>query len=393
MAHFAVSGNHFSEEDIFLNFQKADFDSVWGDLSPDSLSDDEQVLFEQPETVVHTEIGLWKELEPLQTVLTPLKNMETISKMDDSGNESVDKFDQIFNQAIINKTTENIMNDPMLSSSFELATPQHPFEEDLLLPEDPNEDATDIYSPRSTVYYSSSAEDEEVEDNLSTSNSTKASKVNNSPPPHGYPNSIHSYSQLSTKTGINDDVSNDMEEEEPTSINIIQTDSTLKAKDKSLSIKKVSFKPRNRRRQRKSRVYEVTISEPVKKSPKKKTFANGKAKLYAVKPLADPSAEKARLNAINAKKNRDFKKREKEIIAQEVASLRHENGTLKKTAAAMRKRAAEAESELRRLQAAIRSNQLEDVIKAAGKKHKESDKLSFLDITSSSDTDLQSLWS
>jgi predicted nucleic acid-binding Zn-ribbon protein len=140
-------------------------------------------------------------------------------------------------------------------------------------------------------------------------------------------------------------------------------------------------------------VYEVTISEPVKKSPKKKTFANGKAKLYAVKPLADPSAEKARLNAINAKKNRDFKKREKEIIAQEVASLRHENGTLKKTAAAMRKRAAEAESELRRLQAAIRSNQLEDVIKAAGKKHNESDKLSFLDITSSSDTDLQSLWS
>jgi hypothetical protein len=44
-----------------------------------------------------------------------------------------------------------------------------------------------------------------------------------------------------------------MEEEEPTSINIIQTDSTLKAKDKSLSIKNITyFKPRNRRRQKKS---------------------------------------------------------------------------------------------------------------------------------------------
>ena len=397
MAHFTVNDNivnRCSEDDVFLNFQKADFDSVWGDLTTDSLSDDEQILFEEP-TVIHAEIGLWEDLEPLQPIFKASNNMEVISRMEDSGNESGDKFDHIFNQGIINNT-EHIRNDPMMSSSFELVTPQHPFEEALLLPEDPTEDTSDQYSPRSSIYYPSSAEDEEVEDNLSTNKTTESSKINNSPPPHGYPNSIHSYSQLvSAETNINQhDVSNDMEEDEPTSIQIkSQTDAASKAKDKSLSIKNTSpFKTKSRRRQRKSRVIEITISEPVKNSPKKKTFANGKAKLYAVKPLVDPTAEKARLNAINAKKNRDFKKREKDMIAQEVVSLRHENGTLKRTAAAMRRRAADAESELRRLQAAIRTNQLEDIIKAAGKKQKESDKMSFHDITSSSDTDLQSLW-
>jgi phage shock protein A len=45
-------------------------------------------------------------------------------------------------------------------------------------------------------------------------------------------------------------------------------------------------------------MFKITISEPSKISPKKRTFANGKSKLYTMKALADPEAEKARQNAI-----------------------------------------------------------------------------------------------
>ena len=392
MAHFTVSDNHIvnnlSEYDASLKFQTDDFDSVWGSLSLDSLSDDEQILFQEPENSIHENIGLWKDLEPLQPVFKQSKNMNTISRIDDSGNESGDKFDHIFNQGIIN-SREDIKNDPMMSSSFELATPQHPFEEDLLLPEDPTEDTLYIHSPRSTVYYPSSAEDEEVENNVSAKTITGASKIDNSPPPHGYPNSIHSYSQPSVDINIDSDGCNDMEEDELKSNKVNETVTVHKYDNRHLNVKNVSpFKAKNRRRQRKSRVFTLTISEPVKNSPKRKTFSNGKAKLYAVKPLANPAAEKARLNAINAKKNRDLKKKEKDIMAKEVVSLREENGTLRKSAAAMRRRAAEAEAELRRLRAAITANQLEDIIKAAGKKQKDSD----VDITNISDTDVELLW-
>jgi len=82
-----------------------------------------------------------------------------------------------------------------------------------------------------------------------------------------------------------------------------------------------------------------------------------------------------------------LKKRERELIAREVVTLKEENGELKRSAAAMRKRAAEAEAQLRQLQAAIRANQLESIIKASGNKG------SYLNISNDSDMDNESdLW-
>jgi len=345
----------------FLTFQKADFDSVWGDFSSDSLSDNEQVLFEEPSTVTEGEISLWKELESIAPIFKYSDNMETMPRMEDSGIESGDSFDRIFNKGIMSNTTQLVGDDPMVSSTFDLATPQHPFEEDLLLPEDPMEDSSDIQSPTPTIHYPSSSEEEDAE-----GSTNGASNIQSSPPPTGYPHSIHSYSQLSVEKPSNNDVSEDIVVDEPVVTEISQEDTSSQTKDKALSIQNVSpFKSKGRRRQRKSRVYQVTISEPAKTSPKKKTFSNGKAKLYALKALADPEMERARQNAINAKKNRELKKKERELITREVVTLKQENGALKRSAAAMRKRASDAEAELRRLQAAIRANQLEDIIKAA----------------------------
>lgn len=360
MANFPVYDNQvivndISEKDVFLNFQKADFDSVWGDFSSDSLSDSEQVLFQQPEEVTTAEKDLWKELETIQPVFKYSNSMES-----SCGIEIGNKFDRVFNEGIINNS-EMMKDDPMMSSSFELTTPQHPFEETLQLPED---DMEDIDSPRSTILYPSSPDGEDTEDVTYTTKTPDVSVVQPSPPPTGYPNSIHSYSQLSTGHDVSDDVI--VVEDEPLTYELVQEESTSEVKDKLLGVQNTSpFKSKGRRRQKKSRVFKVTISGTVKDSPKKKTFANGKQKLYARKEQTDPESEKARQNAINAKRNRDLKKKEKEMIAHEVVTLKKENGTLKKNAAGFRKRAMEAERELRRLRAAIAANQLMDVIKAA----------------------------
>jgi len=346
-----------------LNFQKADFDSVWGDFSSDSLSDSDQVLFEEPVTSTSSEASLWKELEKIQPTITyPNNNMEITAQ--ESAVFGGDSFDRIFNNGLL----KNTQNDPMVSSSFDLGTPQHPFEEVLSLPEETIDSECDMSSPKSVIYYPSSPDGEEaVEDAVSDN----ASKAYSSPPPTGYPNSIHSYSQLPvTNNKENIDFSDDVIiEEETVESNDAsgETQTSDVVKDKTLSIQNLSpFKSRNRRRQRKPRVFRVTLTQaPSKISPKKKTFANGKAKLYTQKPLNDPEAEKARQNAINAKKNRELKKKERDMFAKQVVSLKEENNTLKKSAAAMRKRASDAEAELRRLQAAIRANQLVDIIKAA----------------------------
>ena len=81
MANFTVNDhqivNDISENEVFLNFQKADFDSVWGDFSSDSLSDSDQVLFEEPVTSTSSEASLWKELE--NSPFNKRKNKEVVS--------------------------------------------------------------------------------------------------------------------------------------------------------------------------------------------------------------------------------------------------------------------------------------------------------------------------
>merc|ERR1712141_807773 len=273
--------------------------------------------------------------------------------------ERNDKFDRIFNEGLFSHT-EYIKNDPMVSSSLELATPQHPFEERLSFPEDTLED---VDSPKSSIYYPSSPDGEEADEAAAEESTNIAS-----PPPTGYPHSIHSYSQVSSAAPMIGDNNAEIIVEDAINENAAtpSDDTTSQIKDKTLGIQNSSpFKSKGRRRQRKSRVFKITINESTKVTPKKKTFANGKSKLYALKPLNDPEAEKARQNAINAKKNRDLKKKERDMFAKQVVSLKEENITLKKSAAAMRKRASDAEAELRRLQAAIRANQLVDILKSA----------------------------
>ena len=63
---------------------------------------------------------------------------------------------------------------------------------------------------------------------------------------------------------------------------------------------------------------------------KKSTAASRKRKLYELDaPLPTPELEKCRLNAINAKKNRDLKKQQLELASTEIKRLRRENVELR----------------------------------------------------------------
>ena len=95
------------------------------------------------------------------------------------------------------------------------------------------------------------------------------------------------------------------------------------------------------------------------------TFSNGKRKLYSLGHIRNnPAQEKARQNAINAKKNRDRKKQEKERMENEMAKLQSENQRLSRTANQMRQRALSAEEQLQQLQELLRQNNI--VLKAPG---------------------------
>jgi len=56
---------------------------------------------------------------------------------------------------------------------------------------------------------------------------------------------------------------------------------------------------------------------------------NKKQKLYEMEPLNDPVAERNRLNALNAKKNRDRKKQQLQEADEEISRLREENDDLR----------------------------------------------------------------
>jgi len=83
-----------------------------------------------------------------------------------------------------------------------------------------------------------------------------------------------------------------------------------------------------------------------------------KIKLYEVDaPLANPEAEKCRLNAINAKKNRERKKAQLEIAQKQIHELRSENRALREEASSVRE---DLDSALQEIQ------QLKSLMKLAG---------------------------
>jgi len=76
---------------------------------------------------------------------------------------------------------------------------------------------------------------------------------------------------------------------------------------------------------------------------------NGKKKLYECDPLNDPIAERNRLNALNAKKNRDRKKQELMQATVEIEKLREENDELRAETDSYRDQLDEAKRELEQL--------------------------------------------
>ena len=71
-----------------------------------------------------------------------------------------------------------------------------------------------------------------------------------------------------------------------------------------------------------------------------------KRKLYEMEPLADPVAERNRLNALNAKKNRDRKKQQLQMAEEEIDKLREENDELRAESENFRDQLDEARREL-----------------------------------------------
>jgi len=78
-------------------------------------------------------------------------------------------------------------------------------------------------------------------------------------------------------------------------------------------------------------------------------------KLYEVNcPLADPDAEKCRLNAINAKRNRDRKKAELERAHDEIRLLRRENRRLQEAVETSAEELAETRAELQQIKSMLK---------------------------------------
>jgi len=80
-----------------------------------------------------------------------------------------------------------------------------------------------------------------------------------------------------------------------------------------------------------------------------------KRKLYELDaPLANPAAEKCRLNAINAKKNRERKKQELAVAETTIARLRTENEALREEAESARDELDEAREEIEAMRAQLK---------------------------------------
>jgi len=81
-----------------------------------------------------------------------------------------------------------------------------------------------------------------------------------------------------------------------------------------------------------------------------------KRKLYELDPLDNPDAERCRLNALNAKKNREKKKRQLAEAALEIDRLRSENSVLRTEADEVREQLEQARHELARLRAQVKAD-------------------------------------
>merc|ERR1712001_772030 len=105
----------------------------------------------------------------------------------------------------------------------------------------------------------------------------------------------------------------------------------------------------------KSKSKNLMIKDRLKSSRRSPIFlSNKKQKLYEMEPLKDPMAERNRLNALNAKKNRDRKKQQLVEAEQEISRLREENEELRTEAEEVRDELESAQRELAELRALMK---------------------------------------
>ena len=337
MDHFPAS-NLFEEISAFQDFQKADFETIWSDSKDcNSLSDEEKGLF--PDNIMELD-------------------------------QNCDLF---ASDPFLGEPSSVLLDVPVMSSSVVNTVPNYPdftSESDLdienMLPmkvDDDDDDTTTI-----------TAEDIKP----------SASEIM----------FIHSYSQPQEQQTDTVDVEEDEEQETTT---VIQTAQKPKTRNtRSASAKKSTTKSKKElhgvqtgrvsKRTRKAKKHfdessddeeEVEFTRKPKKALKAisgnnaaietKENSNRKVKLYEMGAFDDPEMERCRQNAINAKINRDRKKKEKNGMQKEMAKLRQENLTLKKTNKKYKARMAAFEGRLQALEAIIRSNpQMDRLLKASG---------------------------
>ena len=95
----------------------------------------------------------------------------------------------------------------------------------------------------------------------------------------------------------------------------------------------------------------TALTRPSKSRPR----ISRKRKLYELDaPLDNPAAEKCRLNAINAKKNRERKKQELAVAEDTIAALRNENEALREEAESARDELDEARQEIEAMRAQLK---------------------------------------
>lgn len=183
------------------------------------------------------------------------------------------------------------------------------------------------------IVYSDSEED----DNASKNNTD-----------HDYAAAAPSSPQINV---VNDEVDENVEK---TSND--EAESSEEEEERPISpVVKKSHKKHRRGRKRKT---EIDISEKVT------TYTSKKTKLYQQGPSRDPETEKCRLNAINAKRNRDRLKQERVGMKNEIVKLAKENESLRKKTSSFQNRASVAENQLSSLLSLLKANNMEHIIRS-----------------------------
>lgn len=159
-----------------------------------------------------------------------------------------------------------------------------------------------------------------------------------------YPINIHSYAQQP-------------EQEHHDEVEQSHDDEEMEQEEEIVS--PVTVRVTRRRRTRRTNKRRTVSSEDESKA----VFSNGKPKLYTQRPFNNPEMERARLNALNAKINRERKKQEADNLKRELERLRKENAELKKSSSNLNSRASRAEQELSRIREVLEQADLVNVLK------------------------------